>query len=53
MSKLAIQEALLPGETVDERLALARELGCCGVEFAAEGLDARIDEIDEIGRAHV
>lgn len=52
MSKLAIQEALLPGETVDERLALARELGCCGVEFAAEGLDARIDEIDETLRAN-
>ena len=52
MGKLAIRETLLPGETVDERLALARELGCCGVEFAAEGLDARIDEIDEALRAN-
>ena len=47
MTKLAIREALLPGKTVDERLALARELGFNGVEFAAAGLDARIDEIDE------
>ncbi len=47
MSKLAIQEALLPGETVDERVALARELGCSGVEFAFDELDARIDELDE------
>lgn len=52
MTKLAIREALLPGETVSERLALARELGFSGVEFAAAGLDARIDEIDESLRAH-
>ena len=52
MSKLAIRETLLPGKTVDERLALARELGFSGVEFAAAGLDARIDEIDDALRAH-
>lgn len=52
MTKLAIREALLPGETVSERLGLARELGFKGVEFAAAGLDARIDEIDESLRAH-
>ena len=52
MTKVAIREALLPGETVHARLALARELGFAGVEFAVEGLDARIDAIDEALRAH-
>lgn len=52
MTKLAIREALLPGENVSERLCLARELGFSGVEFAAVELDARIDEIDESLRAH-
>ncbi len=52
MTKLAIREALLPGETLHERLALARELGFSGVEFTADGLDERIDEIDEALRAH-
>ena len=47
MPKLAIQEWLLPGSTVDQRLALARELGFAGVEFAAANLDDRIDEIHE------
>ncbi len=52
MSKLAVREALLPGDSLSERLALARELGFSAVEFAAQGLDARIDEIDEALRAH-
>ena len=52
MAKLAIREALLPGATVSERLALARALGFAGVEFSAAGLDERIDEIDEALRAH-
>ena len=52
MPKIAIREALLPGETVDSRLALARELGFAGVEFAAQQLDERIDAIDEALRAH-
>lgn len=51
MTKIAIREALLPGETVQARLALARELGFAGVEFAAEQLDERIDAIDEALRA--
>ena len=51
MTKLAICEALLPGETVHTRLALARELGFAGVEFAADQLDERIDAIDEALRA--
>ena len=45
MPKLAVQESLLPGATVDQRLAGARELGFAGVEFAAANLDDRIDEI--------
>lgn len=52
MAKIAIREALLPGETVHARLALARELGFAGVEFAAKRLDERIDAIDEALRAH-
>ena len=52
MTELAIREALLPGATVEARVALARELGFSGVEFAACGLDERIDEIDEALRAH-
>ncbi|MCY3914965.1 MAG: sugar phosphate isomerase/epimerase [Chloroflexi bacterium] len=51
MTKIAIREALLPGETVHSRLALARELGFAGVEFAAEQLEERIDVIDEALRA--
>ncbi len=51
MTKIAIREALLPGETVHARLALARELGFAGVEFAADQLDERIDAIDEALRA--
>ncbi len=52
MTKIAIREALLPGETVEARLALARELGFAGVEFAADQLEERIDAIDEALRAH-
>ena len=52
MTKLAIREALLPGETVHAQLALARELGFAGVEFAADQLEERIDAIDEALRAH-
>jgi len=52
MTKIAIREALLPGETVHARLALARELGFAGVEFAADQLDERVDAIDEALRAH-
>ena len=50
--KLAIQEQLLPGATIHQRLALARQLGFAGVEFAAAQLDHRIDEIDDALRAH-
>ncbi len=45
MPKLAIQEALLPGATVNEKLATAAELGFSGVEFLAEDLDERLPEI--------
>lgn len=49
--KLAIREDMLPGASVHERLAFARDLGFSGLEFAAAGLDERIDAIDEGLRA--
>ena len=52
MSKFAIREDLLPGATVDQRLAAARELGFSAVEFPVDDLDDRIDEIDDALRAH-
>jgi len=45
MTKLAVQEALLPGGGAHERLAAAADLGFRGVEFAAADLDERLDEI--------
>ena len=45
MPKLAIQEDMLPGQTVHERLSNARHLGLDGVEFWADRLDARLPEI--------
>lgn len=45
MTKLAVQEALLPGAGAHERLAAAADLGFRGVEFAAADLDERLDEI--------
>ena len=48
---LAIREQLLPGATVYDQLALARDLGFAGVEFAADQLDDRIDEIADALRA--
>ncbi|MCY3832810.1 MAG: sugar phosphate isomerase/epimerase [Chloroflexi bacterium] len=52
MARLAIREELLPGADLRERMKLARALGFAGLEFAASGLDARIDELDEALRAH-
>ncbi|MYD10025.1 MAG: sugar phosphate isomerase/epimerase [Chloroflexi bacterium] len=52
MTKLAIQESLLPGAGAHERLAAAAELGFSGVEFAAAGLDERLDEIYDSLNAH-
>lgn len=43
--KLAIQEHLLPGGSVLERLEVAAELGIAGVEFNADMDDARIMEV--------
>jgi len=45
MPKLAIQEALLPGANVNEKLARAAELGFSGVEFLAADLDERLPEV--------
>ncbi len=43
--KLAIQESLLGGNTLSERLTTAKEAGLAGVEFTAQGLSARVPEI--------
>ena len=45
MTKLAVQEALLPGASAHEKLAAAAELGVSGVEFAALDLDERLDDV--------
>ena len=45
MPKLAIQEGLLPGKTVEERLAAAGQLKFDAVEFPAVDLDARLPRI--------
>lgn len=45
MSKLSIQEGMLPGKTVEERLAAARQLNIDAVEFPAADLDARLPRI--------
>lgn len=45
--KLAIQEQVLPGRTVQERIQQAQALGFDGVEVLATGLDARLMELAE------
>lgn len=45
MFRIAIQEDMLPGRSVRERLENAHRLGLDGVEFWAEGLTPRVPEI--------
>ena len=45
MPKLAIQEEMLPGGTLDERIAKAAQMGLDGVEFRARDLDERLPVI--------
>jgi len=45
--KLAVQENLIPGRSLGERLALAEELGFEGVEFWGHGIRERLGEIRE------
>jgi len=45
MPQLAIQEDMLPGRTVHERLANAKRLGLAGVEFWANDLGQRVPDI--------
>lgn len=45
MPRLAIQETLLPGANVNEKAAAAAELGFSGLEFPAQGLDERVDDV--------
>lgn len=52
MPRLAIQEDLLPGKTLSERLAAARQLNIAAVELPAEQLDQRLPEIAAALDAH-
>ena len=52
MQKLAIQEAPLPGATMHEKISTAAELGFRGVEFLAQDLDERLDEVYDALQAH-
>ena len=52
MPRIAIGEHLLPGATLDQGLSAARQLGFAGIEFAADGLDDRIDDIESALRRH-
>ena len=52
MTRLAVQEALLPGASAHEKLAVAAGLGFSGVEFAAADLDERLDEVYAALNAH-
>ena len=45
MPRLAIQEDMLPGRTVHERLSNAKRLNLSGVEFWADGVNERVPEI--------
>ncbi len=45
--QLAIQEDMLPGRAVQERLEHAQRLGLAGVEFWADSLTVRVPEINE------
>lgn len=43
--KLAIQEPMLPGKDLHERVYKAEELGFEGIEFWGRGIEDRVDEI--------
>ncbi len=45
MPQLAIQEDMLPGRTIHERLSNAKRLGLSGVEFWADDLGQRVPDI--------
>jgi sugar phosphate isomerase/epimerase len=45
MPKLAIQEDMLPGRTVHERLSNAKHLNLSGIEFWADDVTERVPEI--------
>jgi sugar phosphate isomerase/epimerase len=46
MMKIAIQEALLPGRTPQEKFQRAVQLGLDGIEIQADQLDSRIDDLE-------
>ena len=43
--KLAVQESILPGRDLSERVHKAEELGFEGIEFWGRGIEDRVDEI--------
>ena len=45
MPKLAIQEDMLPGRSIDERCSNAKHLGLSGIEFWSDDLGERLPEI--------
>jgi len=46
--KVAIQEDMLPGPTLEDRFAQASDLGLQGIEFWSESLPAQIAEIERL-----
>lgn len=52
MPKLAIQEDMLPGRTIDEQTANAKYLDLSGIEFWADGLTDRIPDVITAMNAH-
>ncbi|MBZ0291241.1 MAG: sugar phosphate isomerase/epimerase [Anaerolineae bacterium] len=50
--RIAIQESLLPGRSLQERIARASRWGLDGVEFEAKGLTARVPEIADVLARH-
>ena len=46
--KLAIQEDMLPGPTLEDRFAQAAELGLSGIEFWSAKLPEQANEIERL-----
>ena len=46
--KIAIQEDMLPGPSLEDRFAQASDLGLQGIEFWSEGLLEQVSEIEHL-----
>ena len=51
--KISFQEGTAPGDTLEERLDFMEQNGVVGFEPGGVNLAGRINEFDQIGRAHV